>query len=110
MAEQPRRQAVTHRELDRLDNLLQHKVRLGACVLLADADRMSFSRLKELLGATDGNLSVHMRRLEDAGYVHIHKQFVNRKPVSWYNLTARGRRALQSHLGALQTLIRTADL
>ena len=91
--------------LDRLDDLLQHKIRLGACVLLADAGPLSFSRLKALTGATDGNLGAQLRKLEEAGYLEARKEFVDRKPVSWYSLTSEGRRALGSHLAALQSLI-----
>lgn len=76
-----------------LDSTLQHKLRLGILVLLADADRMSFSRLKELLGPSDGNLGAQLRKLEDAEYVSVHKEFVKRRPVSWYGITAAGREA-----------------
>jgi len=91
-----------------LDPLLQHRLRLGIAVLLAEADRMTFSRLKELLGSTDGNLGAQLRRLEDAGYVSVRKQFVQRKPVSWYALKAAGRRALAAHLDAMQALVESA--
>lgn len=91
-----------------LDSTLQHKLRLGILVLLADADRMSFSRLKELLGPTDGNLGAQLRKLEDAEYVSVHKEFVKRRPVSWYGITAAGREALDAHLGAMQAIIRSA--
>jgi DNA-binding transcriptional ArsR family regulator len=91
--------------LKRLDPVLQHRLRLGALVLLAEVDRMSFSRLKELLAATDGNLGAQLRKLEEAGYVSVRKQFVQRRPVSWYALRAAGRRALQVHLGAMQAIV-----
>src|SRR5205823_10992824 len=91
--------------LDGLDPMLQHRSRLGACVLLSTADALSFSRLKTLLNETDGNLGAQLRKLEDAGYVKVKKEFESRKPVSWYSLSASGRRALKSHLGAMETLI-----
>src|SRR5438093_3748893 len=91
--------------LDALDPLLQHRSRLGACVLLSTADALSFSRLKTLLNETDGNLGAQLRKLEDAGYVKVKKEFENRKPVSWYALSASGRKALKAHLGAMETLI-----
>ena len=94
--------------LERLDGLLGHAGRLGICVLLTQADAMSFSRLKELLAATDGNLGAQLRKLEESGYVSVRKQFVERKPVSWYSLTAAGRRALGGHLGAMASIIRGA--
>jgi DNA-binding MarR family transcriptional regulator len=91
-----------------LDGLLQHRSRLGACVLLSDADAISFSRLKELLGETDGNLGAQLRKLEEAGYVRVKKEFVERRPVSWYALTGEGRKALKGHLKAMEEVIRSA--
>ena len=93
-----------------LDKLLEHRSRLGVCVLLADTDAMSFTSLRQLLKETDGNMGAHLRKLEDAGYVGVSKQFENRKPVSWYSLTEKGRTALRTHLDALQTVIRGARL
>jgi DNA-binding MarR family transcriptional regulator len=97
--------AATMRGLNGLDALLQHRSRLGACVLLTGADALSFSRLKELLKETDGNLGAQMRKLEDAGYVQVKKTFENRRPVSWYRLTPAGRKALKAHLDAMQQVI-----
>jgi DNA-binding MarR family transcriptional regulator len=94
--------------LDRLDALLQHRSRLGAMVLLSGADAINFSRLRGLLDETDGNLGAQLRKLEDAGYVAVKKEFVERKPVSWYALTPEGRKALKAHLAALEALVREA--
>src|SRR5688572_29789514 len=93
--------------LSGLNALLQHRSRLGTCVLLADAGSMSFSRLRELLDETDGNLGAQLRKLEEAGYLKVKKEFQARKPVTWYELSAAGRKALREHLGAMETLIRT---
>jgi len=95
--------------LEAIDRLLEHRVRLAICVLLTRYDRLSFSRLKELTGETDGSLGAHLKRLEDEGYVSVKKEFVDRKPVSWYRLTAVGRKALGGHLDALAGLIRKAE-
>jgi DNA-binding PadR family transcriptional regulator len=73
--------------------------------LLARHDRLSFSRLKALLRETDGNLGAQLRKLEDAGYVSALKEFQDRRPVTWYALTAKGRRALAKHLAGLERLI-----
>jgi DNA-binding MarR family transcriptional regulator len=94
--------------LDRLDPLLQHRSRLGTMVLLSDVDAMSFTRLRELLKETDGNLGAQLRKLEEAGYVEVRKEFHNRKPVSWYSLLPAGRAGLRSHLKALESLIGAA--
>lgn len=91
-----------------LDDLLQHRSRLGAAVLLARHEQLSFSRLKILLDETDGNLGAQMRKLEEAGYVAVRKEFLDRRPVTWYGLTAKGRRALSQHLLNLEQLIRQA--
>ena len=100
----------TSDSLAQLDKLLEHRSRLGVCVLLADTDAMTFSSLKQLLKETDGNMGAHMRKLEDMGYVDVDKRFENRKPVTWYSLTEKGRRSLTTHLRALQTVIRSAGI
>ncbi|MEO6331498.1 MAG: transcriptional regulator [Gemmatimonadaceae bacterium] len=88
-----------------LDTLLDHRVRLAICVLLSRYDRLSFSRLKELTAETDGSLGAHLRRLEDEGYLRVKKEFVARKPTSWYALSPKGLAALAVHLGALTDLL-----
>lgn len=93
-----------------LDKLLEHRSRLGACVVLSNADRLSFTRLKTLLKETDGNLGAHLRKLEDSGYVDVDKQFENRRPVSWYTLTKLGKGALKVHLDAMQALIQSSSI
>lgn len=103
-------QADAPAALARLDALLQHRSRLGALVLLSDIDALSFTRLKELLDETDGNLGAQLRKLEEAGYLSVRKTFVDRKPVSWYALTSAGRQALKSHLGAVEDLIAAAKV
>ena len=96
--------------LDGLDPLLQHRSRLGAMVLLSTADALSFARLKELLNETDGNLGAQLRKLEDAGYLAVRKEFLDRKPVTWYSLTPKATSALRAHLKAMESLIKTAQL
>ena len=97
------------RPLQALDPILQHRSRLGAIVLLSQTSDLTFSRLKGLLGETDGNLGAQLRKLEDAGYVSVDKQFADRKPVSWYALTQAGRKALKAHLRAMEDVIRMAN-
>jgi DNA-binding transcriptional ArsR family regulator len=91
-----------------LDTLLDHRVRLAICVLLSRYDRLSFSRLKELTAETDGSLGAHLRKLEDAGYAKVKKEFVGRKPTSWYSLSPKGMQALSVHLEALTDLLSAA--
>ena len=87
------------------DRLLEHRVRLSILVLASNADALTFSRLKQVLQETDGSLGTHLRKLEDAGYLDVRKEFRDRKPVSWYSLTESGRIALKGHTESLQRLI-----
>ena len=95
------------RSLDALDRLLEHRLRLALSILLMRFESLSFSRLKKLTGETDGNLGANLRKLEDARYLRVRKMHIDRKPVSWYAITARGRRALRRHLDALAHVIGT---
>jgi DNA-binding MarR family transcriptional regulator len=95
---------------DQLDELLQHRGRLGAIVLLSANDEINFSALRDLLNETDGNLGAQLRKLEEARYIAVKKEFQARKPVSWYALTAIGRRALKIHLAALEAIVRSANV
>ena len=95
--------------LDRLATVFDHRIRLTIGVLLARHGEISFARLKEQLGLTDGNLGAHLRKLEDAGCVSLRRDFVERKPVTWYALAKVGRRTLDGHLRALQSVIEGAD-
>ena len=96
------------KELDGLDAALEHRVRLAISVLLARHGEINFSRFKEQLELTDGNLGAQLRRLEDDGYITLRRAFVERKPVTWYRLTSSGRKALDKHLRALQNMISVA--
>lgn len=88
-----------------LDDTVHQRVRLGILAVLAEADQADFGYLKDTLDLSDGNLSRHLRVLEDAGYVRIEKGYENRRPRTWVNATKRGRKALNEHLAALQQLI-----
>jgi DNA-binding transcriptional ArsR family regulator len=92
----------------RLDALIHERVRLGILSALAAADRLSFIQLRDALGVTDGNLSVHARKLEDAGYLECQKRFDRRIPRTEYRLSTKGRAAFASYLFQLESVIRTA--
>ena len=89
-----------------LDRLIHEPIRLGIVSALAVNDTMSFNELKELLRTTDGNLSVHARKLEEGQYVSCEKFFEGRLPKTEYRLTAGGRRALETYLDHMEALIR----
>lgn len=91
-----------------LDRLLHDRMRLGIVSALAAGDELSFTDLKAALSATDGNLSVHARKLEEAGYVACTKTFAGRTPRTDYKLTASGRRAFEKYLDHMDALIRAA--
>src|SRR5215831_18314754 len=89
-----------------LDRLIHERTRLGIISALAVNDSLTFNELKQLLGASDGNVSVHARKLEDAGYVSCTKSFAGRVPKTEYRLTAAGRKALEKYLSHMEALIR----
>lgn len=89
-----------------LDRLIHERMRLGIVSALAVNDSLTFNELKELMQTTDGNLSVHARKLEDAGYVHCEKSFEGRVPRTVYSLTPAGRKALERYLDHMEAIIR----
>jgi DNA-binding transcriptional ArsR family regulator len=90
-----------------LDRLIHERVRLALVSALAVHESLTFNELKALLEVSDGNLSVHARKLEDAGYVDCHKGFDGRIPRTEYRLTDTGRRALEQYLAHMEALIST---
>ena len=100
-----KRQATSPAEALSLDPVIHERVRLGIISALAVNASLSFNDLKQLLEITDGNLSVHARKLEDAGYVRCSKSFVGRQPRTEFTLTAGGRRALESYLQQMESVI-----
>ncbi|HYM30618.1 MAG TPA: transcriptional regulator [Candidatus Cybelea sp.] len=87
------------------DELLQSRVRLAIVAYLAGAEEAEFTAVRDAIKATDGNASVHLRKLEDAAYVKMRKRFVDRKPQTLYALTARGRNALLEYVAHLEKLL-----
>ena len=88
-----------------LDRVIHERLRLGIVSALAASPSLTFRDLRELLGATDGNLSAHARKLEEAGYILCEKSFVNRMPRTEYSLTAHGRDRLEKYLSHLEAVI-----
>ena len=110
-----RRQAAAPREMrsarasaaaPSLDRLIHERLRLGIVSALAANESLTFNDLKSLVDSTDGNLSVHARKLEDAGYITCTKSFEGRMPKTEYKLTTAGRRALENYLNHMESLIR----
>jgi DNA-binding MarR family transcriptional regulator len=90
------------------DRLIYERVRLGIMSALSVNPSMSFAELKELLNTSDGNLSVHARKLESAGYITCKKKFAARVPKTEYSLTGKGKRIFARHLEHMESLIQAA--
>jgi DNA-binding MarR family transcriptional regulator len=88
-----------------LDRVIHERMRLGIISALAANEKLSFGELKKLLNTTDGNISVHARRLEEAGYVTMQKSFKGRVPLTEYAITKEGKKALERYLNHMEALI-----
>jgi DNA-binding transcriptional ArsR family regulator len=93
------------RLVEELDPMLHERGRLAIVSVLAAVDRLPFTELRDALGMTDGNLSVHLQKLEDRGYVAIAKQFINRRPQTTCRLTKAGQRAFSRYLDHLEAIV-----
>ena len=92
-------------DVSRIDDVIHGRVRLGIVTYLASVDAAEFNELKALLDTTAGNLSVHLRKLEDAGYVAIKKSFISRKSMTRVRITSSGRAAFVAYLAELRALL-----
>ena len=99
-------QQTVETALPNLDRIIHERMRLGIVSALAVNDSLTFNELKKLLQTTDGNLSVHARRLEEAGYVECTKSFEGRVPKTEYRLSTTGRKAFEKYLDHLEALVR----
>ena len=102
----PLRAAAPPASAEQPDRLIHERVRLGIMSALAANETLSFAELKEILQTTDGNVSVHARKLEQAGYLRCTKTFQDRVPRTEYALTSAGRKALNQYLDHMEALIR----
>ncbi|MBL6853866.1 MAG: transcriptional regulator [Alphaproteobacteria bacterium] len=92
-------------DIGRIDDVIHGRLRLGIMAYLANSEVADFNELKTALQATQGNLSIHLRKLEEAGYIAIDKSFLNRKPLTRARITAPGRKAFAEYLEAMAKLI-----
>lgn len=92
-------------DIGQIDEVIHGRVRLGIMAYLSGADSANFNELKEKLQTTDGNLSVHLRKLEDAGFVAVTKTFQGRKPMTRASMTGTGRKAFVAYLDAMSGLV-----
>ena len=96
-------------DLGRIDEVIHGRMRLGIMVYLSDADSADFTELKTVLEATQGNLSVHLKKLEEAGFVAIDKSFRDNKPLTRVSITPAGRKAFGTYRDAVGSLIGGKD-
>ena len=94
-----------HFDIAKLDDVIHGRMRLGIMAYLADAEAADFNELKAVLSATQGNLSIHLGKLDEAGYISIEKSFQGRKPLTRARITKAGRKAFADYLDALGKLI-----
>ena len=92
-------------DIARIDDVIHGRMRLGIMAYLVNAEVADFNELKAMLQATQGNLSIHLRKLEEAGYIEIEKSFLGRKPLTRARVTAAGRKAFAAYLEAMARLI-----
>ena len=92
-----------------LDDVVHHRTRLGILAVLREVDEAEFGYLRDALDLTDGNLSRHLRTLEDAGHVRIRKGYLGKRPRTWAHLTPAGASALDHEVAALRELVRRLD-
>ena len=88
-----------------IDDIIHSRIRLAIMAVLINVENAEFVFLKKQVDTTDGNLSIHLKKLEDAGYVSVEKKFENRKPVSIYQITEKGKRAFEEYIKKLEKFI-----
>lgn len=93
-------------DYQQIDDLIHSRIRTAIMAVLVSVDEAEFKFLKEKVNATDGNLSVHLRKLEEAGYVTVKKNFIERKPVSRYKITVKGHKAFEAYIQNLEQLLK----
>ncbi len=93
-------------DYQQIDDTLHSRIRLAIVAALVSVEQADFNFLKDMVKTTDGNLSTHLRKLEEAGYVSSRKRFVDRKPQTTYKITEKGRRALEEYVSTLEKLLK----
>ena len=89
-----------------IDEIFHSRIRLAIVSVLISVEKIDFTSLRDRVGTTDGNMNSHLKKLEDAGYVFCEKTFINRKPVTYYNLTDEGKNGFKKYIEILETFIK----
>lgn len=93
-------------DYQKIDDVIHSRIRTAIMAVLVSIEEADFSYLKEKVNATDGNLSVHLKKLEEAGYINVTKSFIERKPVSRYKITKKGHKAFEEYIEKLESIIK----
>lgn len=93
-------------DYQQIDDVIHSRIRTSIMAVLVSVEEAEFNFLKEKVNATDGNLSVHLKKLEDAGYVSVKKIFIERKPVSKYKITNKGYKAFENYIKNLENIVK----
>lgn len=93
-------------DYQQIDDVIHSRIRTTVMAVLVSVEEAKFNYLKEKVNATDGNLSVHLKKLEEAGYVSVKKVFIERKPVSKYKITSKGYKAFENYIKKLENIIK----
>jgi len=93
-------------DYQQLDDIIHSRIRLAIMSVLITNDLAEFTFLRSKVNATDGNLSIHLKKLEEAGYVDVTKEFIAKKPVTSYKLTRKGRKAFEAYIDRLEAMIK----
>jgi len=93
-------------DYQKIDDVIHSRIRTALMAVLVSIEEAEFRYLREKTNATDGNLSVHLKKLEDAGYLSVKKRFVKRKPVSNYKITDKGRKAFDNYIKKLESIVK----
>ena len=97
---------MTDFDYQQLDDIIHSRIRLAIMAVLISVEEVEFTFLRDKVNATDGNLSIHLKKLEDAEYIAVNKRFVDRKPLTTYKLTRKGRKAFEAYVERLEQLIK----
>jgi DNA-binding transcriptional ArsR family regulator len=97
---------MTDFDYHQLDDIIHSRIRLAVMAFLVGIDEAEFTALRDAVNATDGNLSIHLKKLEDASYITVTKEFIKRKPVTRYRLSAKGKKALELYVERLDKLLK----
>lgn len=93
-------------DYQQIDNFIHSRIRLAIMAVLASVDEIDFNSIKKAVNATDGNLSVHLKKLEENGYIKIEKKFINRKPLTTCYLTKKGERSFSEYIATVEGFIK----